>query len=146
MRFGVNVEGCLKAIDLGFERAPAPDADVYKAALRTLELARHHLCRDRLSRLGVLFTKQPCMTDVRRRASYLLPGTCFYSQGLVHGSCQHQPDLLLRAQAYRKHKKEYPTPDRLLPEPCVTCPDPADVWCSPCSHAHARVCHGCKQA
>ena len=40
MRFGVNVEGCLKAIDLGFERAPAPDADVYKAALRTLELAR----------------------------------------------------------------------------------------------------------
>ncbi|KAK9827381.1 hypothetical protein WJX81_004806 [Elliptochloris bilobata] len=40
MRFGVNLEGCLKAIDLGFERAPAPDGDVYKAALKTLELAR----------------------------------------------------------------------------------------------------------
>ena len=69
MRFGVNVEGCLKAIDLGFERAPAPDAAVYKAALRTLELARNHLCRDRLSRLGAVFFKKPCVAHVHDRTS-----------------------------------------------------------------------------
>ena len=50
------------------------------------------------------------------------------------------------AQAYRKHKKEFPTPDRLLPEPRVTIPDPTDVWCATCSPADAcHDCHGCKQ-
>jgi len=45
MRFGNSLEACLKAIDLGFERAPAPCGKVYKAALKTLELVRSAICR-----------------------------------------------------------------------------------------------------
>ena len=45
MRFGNSLKACLKAIDLGFERAPAPCGKVYKAALKTLELVRSAICR-----------------------------------------------------------------------------------------------------
>jgi len=38
MRFGNDLEGCLKAIQIGFELSPRPNDTVYQGATKTLEM------------------------------------------------------------------------------------------------------------
>jgi hypothetical protein len=52
MRFGNDLEACLKAIQIGFELSPRPSDTVYQGSVKTLEMVRHlptttifHLCR-----------------------------------------------------------------------------------------------------
>ena len=52
MRFGNDLEACLKAIQIGFELSPRPSDTVYQGSIKTLEMVRHlpttmmlHLCR-----------------------------------------------------------------------------------------------------
>ena len=43
MRFGNDLEACLKAIQIGFELSPRPNDAVYKGAVKTLEMVRTSL-------------------------------------------------------------------------------------------------------
>ena len=43
MRFGNDLEACLKAIQIGFELSPRPNDAVYKGAVNTLEMVRNGL-------------------------------------------------------------------------------------------------------
>lgn len=38
LKFGNDKEACLKAIDIGFELAPRPNNNIYKGALKTLQM------------------------------------------------------------------------------------------------------------
>ncbi len=38
MRFGNDLEACLKAIQIGFELSPRPSDTVYQGAVKTLEM------------------------------------------------------------------------------------------------------------
>ena len=38
MRFGNDLEACLKAIQIGFELSPRPNDTVYQGAVKTLEM------------------------------------------------------------------------------------------------------------
>ena len=38
MRFGNDLEGCLKAIQIGFELSPRPSDTIYQGAVKTLEM------------------------------------------------------------------------------------------------------------
>lgn len=40
MRFGNDLEACLKAIQIGFELSPRPSDTVYQGAVKTLEMVR----------------------------------------------------------------------------------------------------------
>lgn len=42
MRFGNDLEACLKAIQIGFELAPRPSEAVYQSAVKTLEMVKTH--------------------------------------------------------------------------------------------------------
>jgi hypothetical protein len=40
MRFGNDLEACLKAIQIGFELSPRPSDAVYQGSIQTLEMVR----------------------------------------------------------------------------------------------------------
>ena len=40
MRFGNDLEACLKAIQIGFELSPRPSDSVYQGAVKTLEMVQ----------------------------------------------------------------------------------------------------------
>ena len=40
MRFGNDLEACLKAIQVGFELSPRPSDSVYQGAVKTLEMVQ----------------------------------------------------------------------------------------------------------
>ena len=42
MRFGNDLEACLKAIQIGFELSPRPSDSVYQGAVKTLEMVQPH--------------------------------------------------------------------------------------------------------
>ena len=43
MRFGNDLEACLKAIQIGFELSPRPSDSTYQAAVKTLELVLYSI-------------------------------------------------------------------------------------------------------
>ena len=40
MRFGNDLEACLKAIQIGFELSPRPSDSIYQGAVKTLEMVQ----------------------------------------------------------------------------------------------------------
>lgn len=43
LKFGNDKEACLKAIDIGFELSANPKQDIYKGALKTLQLVSYNV-------------------------------------------------------------------------------------------------------
>lgn len=43
MRFGNDLEACLKAVQIGFELHPRPSEAVYQDAIKTLEMVINNL-------------------------------------------------------------------------------------------------------
>lgn len=41
LRFGNDLEACLKAIQIGFELSPRPSDSTYQGAVKTLEMVLH---------------------------------------------------------------------------------------------------------
>ncbi len=87
VRFGNDLEACLKAIQIGFELSPRPNDAVYKGALKTLEMVRTSLLRIPSFPSPLSFVSLPLLVaDAEIVSPLFLPGLQEVQEGVQGGS------------------------------------------------------------